>query len=103
MKICQVISDSNIGGAGVLVERICKALCDEFEFLVVVPKGAKLKGLFESEEVSGCRAGVHSRRHAERSEASSLHFAKGETSLCPSGKTSLAQQTSLQASLATSL
>ena len=70
MKICQVISDSNIGGAGVLVERICKALCDEFEFLVVVPKGAKLKRLFESEEVSGCRAGVHSRRHAECSEQS---------------------------------
>lgn len=68
MKICQVISDSNIGGAGVLVERICKALCDEFEFLVVVPKGARLKRLFEREEVSGCRAGVHSRRRAERSE-----------------------------------
>ncbi len=47
MKIYQVISDSNIGGAGVLVERICEALCDEFEFVVVVPKGSELKQRFE--------------------------------------------------------
>ena len=49
MKIVQVISDSNIGGAGVLMKRICEALAGEFEFTVVVPKGAELKRLFEKE------------------------------------------------------
>ena len=47
MRIFQVISDSNIGGAGVLVKRICEALADEFEFTVIVPRGAELKRLLE--------------------------------------------------------
>ena len=62
MKIFQVISDSNIGGAGVLVKRICEALADEFEFTVVVPKGAELKRLFEREEERGYSAEKNNRR-----------------------------------------
>lgn len=66
MKIFQVISDSNIGGAGVLVERICRALGSEFEFTVVVPRGAKIKGHFEREEKKQAQGGQQGEKDGGR-------------------------------------
>lgn len=40
--ITQVISDSNIGGAGVLVCHICEALKREFDFTLMLPRGSAL-------------------------------------------------------------
>ncbi len=44
LEITQVISDSNIGGAGVLVAHICESLKDDFRFTVLMPKGSALEG-----------------------------------------------------------
>ncbi len=41
-KITQVISDSNIGGAGVLLSRIVGAISDSFEVEVILPTGSRL-------------------------------------------------------------
>ena len=43
MKITQVISDSNIGGAGVLLSSICKGLSSKFDTEVIIPTGSMLK------------------------------------------------------------
>ena len=43
MKITQVISDSNIGGAGVLLSSICEGLCKKFDTEIVIPRGSLLK------------------------------------------------------------
>ena len=43
MKITQVISDSNIGGAGVLLSMICEGLCEKFDTEIIIPKGSSLK------------------------------------------------------------
>jgi len=43
MKITQVISDSNIGGAGVLLSLICEGLCKKFDTEVIIPRGSMLK------------------------------------------------------------
>lgn len=42
MKITQVISDTNIGGAGVLLASVVKNLKDEFNFEVIMPRGSLL-------------------------------------------------------------
>ena len=42
MKITQVISDTNIGGAGVLLTSIVENLMDEFEFEIIMPRGSLL-------------------------------------------------------------
>jgi hypothetical protein len=46
MKITQVISDTNVGGAGVLLSSIVSALKDEFEFEVILPRASLLYGRF---------------------------------------------------------
>ena len=42
MKITQVISDENVGGAGILLSLITEGLKNEFDFEVIVPKGSAL-------------------------------------------------------------
>ncbi len=42
MKITQVISDENIGGAGILLSLITEGLREEFDFEVVLPQGSRL-------------------------------------------------------------
>ena len=42
MKITQVISDENIGGAGILLSLITEGLCSEFDFEILLPKGSQL-------------------------------------------------------------
>ncbi len=42
MRITQVISDENIGGAGILLSLITEGLRDEFDFEVILPKGSLL-------------------------------------------------------------
>ena len=41
--ITEVISDTNIGGAGVLLCSIVGALADEFDFEVILPRGSSLR------------------------------------------------------------
>ena len=41
-RITQVISDSNLGGAGVLVCHICEALKEDFDFTLMLPTGSAL-------------------------------------------------------------
>ncbi len=42
MKITHVISDTNIGGAGILLSSIASELKNEFEFEIILPKGSRL-------------------------------------------------------------
>ena len=42
LKITQVITDTNIGGAGILLSSIVRGLSDEFDFEVILPKDSKL-------------------------------------------------------------
>ena len=42
LKISHVISDSNIGGAGVLLSSLTASLADIFDLSVFLPRGAKL-------------------------------------------------------------
>ncbi len=42
MKITQVISDENVGGAGILLSLITEGLCDEFDFEILLPRGSAL-------------------------------------------------------------
>ncbi len=42
MKITQVISDENIGGAGILLSSITKGLCKEHDFEILLPKNSLL-------------------------------------------------------------
>ncbi len=42
MKITHVISDTNIGGAGILLTSVVKNLKNEFDFEVVLPRGSLL-------------------------------------------------------------
>ncbi|MBE6635858.1 MAG: glycosyltransferase [Ruminococcaceae bacterium] len=42
MKITHVISDTNIGGAGILLSAITSELKDEFDFEIILPKGSRL-------------------------------------------------------------
>jgi glycosyltransferase involved in cell wall biosynthesis len=42
MKITQVISDSNVGGAGILVASICEALSGDFDMELILPLGSAL-------------------------------------------------------------
>lgn len=42
MKITQVISDENVGGAGILLSLITEGLCKEFDFEILLPKGSLL-------------------------------------------------------------
>ena len=43
MKITQVISDTNVGGAGVLISSVIGSLKNDFDFEVIIPKGSALK------------------------------------------------------------
>ncbi len=42
MKITQVISDENIGGAGILLSLITEGLKEEFDFEILLPRSSKL-------------------------------------------------------------
>lgn len=42
MKITQVISDSNVGGAGILLASVVGELMNEFDFEIIVPQGSRL-------------------------------------------------------------
>ncbi|MBQ8302659.1 MAG: glycosyltransferase family 4 protein [Clostridia bacterium] len=42
MKITHVISDTNVGGAGILLSNIVTSLEDKFDFEVILPKGSQL-------------------------------------------------------------
>ena len=42
MKVTQVISDKNIGGAGILLSLITEGLCEEFDFEVILPRDSLL-------------------------------------------------------------
>ena len=59
MKITHVISDTNVGGAGVLLTSILTNLGGDFEFEAILPKGSELSSLIPSNvrltelEVSG--------------------------------------------------
>lgn len=44
MKITHVISDTNIGGAGILLRSVLTSLSERFDFEAIVPKGAELSG-----------------------------------------------------------
>ena len=46
MKITEVISDTNVGGAGVLLASVVTALKNDFEFEVVLPSASRLRGRF---------------------------------------------------------
>ena len=43
MKITHVISDSNIGGAGILLASLLDGLKNTFDFEVIIPEGSELK------------------------------------------------------------
>ena len=43
MKITHVISDSNIGGAGVLLSSLASSLKDRYDIRILLPKGSMLK------------------------------------------------------------
>ena len=53
MKITQVISDSNVGGAGILVASICDALSRDFDMEVILPTGSSL-----TERINGRRVKI---------------------------------------------
>lgn len=42
MKITQVISDENVGGAGILLSLITEGLCKEFDFEILLPRASAL-------------------------------------------------------------
>ena len=53
MKILEIISDTNIGGAGrVLIERLEKSSFDGYEFAVLLPRNSALKERLEAINVS---------------------------------------------------
>jgi glycosyltransferase involved in cell wall biosynthesis len=43
MKITQVISDTNLGGAGVLVSSVADLLKNDFDFEIIIPRASRLK------------------------------------------------------------
>ena len=43
MKIVQVISDSNVGGAGILVSSVSELLKNDFEFEIIIPTDSLLR------------------------------------------------------------
>ena len=51
MKIIQVISDSNVGGAGILVASICESLSHDFDMEVILPTGSSLIGRIDGRRV----------------------------------------------------
>ncbi len=61
IKVVEVISDMNIGGAGMLLlNRLSNANKDIFEYTVILPKGSQLKSRFKSLgirtlEINGCK------------------------------------------------
>ena len=42
MKITHVISDSNVGGAGILLASLVDSLKNDFDFEIIIPEGSKL-------------------------------------------------------------
>ena len=53
MKITNVITDSNVGGAGVLVASVAEALCRDYAIEIIIPRGSALRG-----RLAGCGAAV---------------------------------------------
>ena len=53
MKITNVMTDSNVGGAGVQIASLSKALSNDFDIEIIIPRGSMLKG-----RLSGCGAKV---------------------------------------------
>ena len=53
MKITNVITDSNVGGAGVLLASVTEALCHDYTIEIIIPRGSALKG-----RLAGCGAAV---------------------------------------------
>lgn len=51
MRITHVISDGNVGGAGILVSAIASALADEFETELIIPRGSSLASRIECEHI----------------------------------------------------
>ena len=49
MKISQVISDTNVGGAGILLSSIVSELKNDFEFEVILPPSSMLNSRFPSD------------------------------------------------------
>ena len=49
MKITEVITDTNIGGAGVLLSSVVTSLKNDFSFEVILPQGSLLVSRFPSE------------------------------------------------------
>jgi len=43
MKITHVISDGNVGGAGILLSSLAEGLKDDFEIEIIIPEGSALK------------------------------------------------------------
>ena len=51
MKITHVISDSNVGGAGILLCTLLSGLADEFDFEVILPEGSRLASRLPAEKI----------------------------------------------------
>ncbi len=51
LRISHIISDSNIGGAGVLLSSLTEALSEIFDLTVFLPKGAKLAAALEAAKI----------------------------------------------------
>ena len=49
MRITEVISDTNVGGAGVLLTSIVNELKNDFDFEVILPKGSRLSSRIPNE------------------------------------------------------
>ncbi len=47
MKITNVLTDTNVGGAGVLVASVAGALSDKFDIEIIIPKGSAIKSRLE--------------------------------------------------------
>lgn len=43
MKITQVISDTNIGGAGILLSSVTEGLANDYDFEIIIPRGSRLR------------------------------------------------------------
>ncbi len=52
MKITHVISDSNIGGAGILLSTVAEGLSDEFQIEIILPEGSRLTERLASDGIS---------------------------------------------------
>lgn len=77
MKITQVISDTNIGGAGVLLASVVSALKNDFEFEIILPRASLLSTRFPA-QVRVTELGVKGDRSLSLSDVTTFasHFRK---------------------------